>query len=136
MGSRSRVLVASQPAAWKRLQLMLDPFVDTVIVHTIEDGLRTLKADEFHLILSTVAFDESRMIDFLQAVKRNGSSSAIPFVCVRVLSTVLSDDFMERTRAVCEECGAAAFVDIAKLDQGKAQTVLKDLLITHLPPNR
>jgi response regulator RpfG family c-di-GMP phosphodiesterase len=132
MDSRSRVLVAAQPAAWKRLQPMLAPFADTVIVETIDEALRTLERNGFHLILSTIAFDGSRMMDFLQAVKRTPSISAIPFVCVRVLRTVLSDKFVESTGAACEQSGAAAFVDIAKFDHDKAQSRLKEVVAPYL----
>jgi hypothetical protein len=72
------------------------------------------------------------MMEFLQAVKRTESARAIPFVCTRVLPTVLSDKFLERTRAACEECGAAAFVDIAKLDQEEAQSLLKAVMAPYL----
>jgi len=114
---------------------MLTPLVDTVVVETIEEALRILERNGFQLILSTIAFDGSRMMDFLQAVKRTPSSSAIPFVCVRALPSVLSDRFVESTRAACEQSGAAAFVDIAKFDHHKAQSLLKDVLTGCLPPN-
>jgi DNA-binding NarL/FixJ family response regulator len=130
--SRSRVLVASQPAAWRRLQPMLEPLVDALPVHTTEAAFRALDHDGIDLILCTVAFDDSRMIDFLQAVKRKVPAGAIPFVCTRLLPGVLNDNLVENTRTVCLQCGAAAFVDVAK-DQEKAPMVIREVLLTHLP---
>jgi hypothetical protein len=133
MKSRARVLIAAQADAWKRLQPMLDPLVDTVVVHTAKDAFRALERGGIDLIISTILFDGSRMIEFLQAVKGNASYGAIPFLCGRVLPTGISDRFIESTRAVCEQCGAIAFVDVAKFHDDEAQRVLTDVLKTCLP---
>jgi DNA-binding NarL/FixJ family response regulator len=130
--SRSRVLVASQPAAWQRVRPMLEPLVDAVPVHTTGAAFHALDHDRIDLIICTVAFDDSRMIDFLQAVKRKVPAGAIPFICARLLSGVLTDNLVENTRTVCLQCGAAAFLDIAK-DVDKAPMVLRQVLLTHLP---
>jgi len=131
--SRLRVLVAAQPAAWQRVRPILEPLVDAVPVHTTEAAFRALDGDGIQLIICTVAFDDSRMIEFLQAVKRRAPDSSIPFVCARLLPGVLTDSLVENTREVCLECGATTFVDIAKMDQDKARTVLENVLTTYLP---
>ena len=61
-----------------RLQPLLDPLVDTVYVQTIKDAFK----DRIDLIICTLAFEESRMIEFLQAVKRTASAASIPLSVV------------------------------------------------------
>lgn len=112
---------------------MIEPFVDTVSVHTREAAFRALEREQIDLIICTIAFDDSRMIEFLQAVKRTIPAGGIPFICARLLRGVLTDNLVETTRTVCLQCGAADFVDLAKVDQAKAQNVLKDVLAAHLP---
>lgn len=66
MESTHRVLIASQPGAWRVLEAMLKEVVDVVPAHTTADALSILERERIDLIVSTVAFDESRMIEFLQ----------------------------------------------------------------------
>jgi hypothetical protein len=46
---------------------------------------------------------------------------------------VLSDNMIEHMRAACLQAGADALVDIAKLDDEKAQSVLKSAVTACLP---
>jgi hypothetical protein len=132
MEIRQRALVAAQAAAWTRLQPLLEPLVEAVHVQTIKDAFETLDRARIDLIVCTVAFEESHMIEFLQGVKRTASAS-IPFMCCRALPSVLSDNMVEHMRAACLQAGAAALVDIARLDQDKAQSILKSAVIACLP---
>jgi CheY-like chemotaxis protein len=128
----SRALIAAQPAALKRLKPMLESFVDTVAVHTPKEAFRALERNGIDLIICTIAFDDSRMIEFLQAVKQV-PGGRIPFVCCRALLGVLSDHLVESTRTVAVQCGAIALVDIAKLNDEKAQSALKAAVTACLP---
>src|SRR5204863_4840061 len=116
------MLVASQPAALSVLRSLVENGTELVAVHSIEDALRALEQDQagFHLILCTIAFDDSRMVDFLQTVKRTPALSGIPFLCSRVFASVLSDALVLQMGRVCKECGAADFIDIAHLAHDEA----------------
>src|SRR3954470_11232855 len=107
--AKPRVLIASQPAAWRGLRGMLEEVMDLVPVHSIDRGLETLdgRAGGFAMGVSTVAFDESRMVDFLLAVKSRPPVSAVPFVCCRLLPTVLPGESLVRLAEVCRLAGAA-----------------------------
>ena len=109
------MLVASQPAALSALRPLVQNGTELVPVHSMEDALRALEQDPagFHLILSTIAFDDSRMVNFLEAVKR------IP---------ALSGDRVVRMGAVCKECGAADFIDIANLTAAEARAVVQSAM--------
>ena len=133
---RHRVLIASQPEAWAKVERMLDSAVDLVPAHTMMHAFAVLEreAGRIELIICTIAFDDSRMIDFLRAVKRNPASSAVPFLCARVLRGVLSDNMVGRMNALCKDCGALDFLDIAKLDERDAKAALKAAVLEHCHP--
>jgi hypothetical protein len=123
-----RALVAARQPAWQRLEQILTPLMHVVPVHTPADAYYALDHESFDVIITTIAFDDSRMIDFLQAVKRKPVIGAIPFVGCRVLQSVLRDSLVATTAEVCVQCGAVAFVDVARLDDEKATTTFIELL--------
>ena len=125
MNLEHRVLVAAQPLAWRALQTMLADVLDLVPAHTTTDAFKILERERVDLIVSTIAFDESRMLDFLQAVKQASSTRGIPFLCSRVLASVIRDNLVAAMAAACKESGACDFVDIARLPPDTAQDVLR-----------
>ena len=52
--------------------------------HAMAEAFRVLDRQQIDLIISTIGFEESRMIEFLEAVKASIFAS-IPFLCARVL---------------------------------------------------
>jgi hypothetical protein len=123
---RHRILVAAQPAAWVRLRHLLRDAGQLVPAHTRSDAFGILKdsASSIGLIACTAAFDDSRMIDFLQSVKREPGLRDIPFLCLRVLPSVLSDNLVKSFGAACREAGAADLIDLARLDDEAAEALL------------
>ena len=83
-------------------------------------------AADIDLILSTIAFDDSRMVDFLQAVKADAEFSHIPFLCARVLPSILADHLVAHMRRVCTELGAVDLIDVANLP-AKKRTAFSEL---------
>jgi CheY-like chemotaxis protein len=134
MSSRHRVLIAAQPEAIQALRRLLDDVVDVTAVHSIENAVKILERDSssLDLIICTIAFHESRMLDFLQQVKRTPSFSGIPFLCCRVLRSVISDRSMNGMATACKEGGAVDLLDIAKLPENAAQAVLQTVVMTYV----
>ena len=132
MGSkrRRRALICSRPKGRALFQQMLEDSFDLVPVRTMAEAFEVLESEprQVDLIVSTLAFDESRMIEFLQAVKRDRKLREIPFFCCRVVRGVISDGLMEKMAAVCKACGAEDFVDVAKLPRAAAAKALKEML--------
>ena len=118
------------------MQRMLAPVADLVPVHTRAQAFEVLERDaaSIDLVICTVAFDESRMIEFLQAVKREPAMSSIPFLCIRVLASVLSDNLIGRLGTVCRDCGAVEMLDIGNLGGDAAQTALKAAVVKYAAP--
>lgn len=128
---RYRILIAAQPGAWPVIQPMLADVADLLPVQTMAHAFEVLEreAASIDLIVCTIAFDDSRMIDFLQEAKRRPATAGIPFLCSRILKSVLSDDMIDRTGASAKACGAVEFLDIGHLGQDAAQIVLKDAVL-------
>ena len=134
MQARPCVLIAAQPGAWAILRAMLEDVFDLVPAHSTSDALQILDSQSASIaaIVSTIAFDDSRMMEFLHAAKSRPNVSAIPFICSRVLPTVLSDDAVARVAEVCRLAGAVDFIDIPGLDERSAPIVLKAVLQRHI----
>jgi hypothetical protein len=134
MEPRPRVLIAAQPEAFRVLHGMLVDALDPVPAYKTVDALATVRGDpsSIALIICTVRFDESRMLDFLQEVKQDARTNAIPFVCCRVLPTVLSNDSMDRLAAVCRFCGADDFIDIAMMEEKSAAITIRNAVMNYI----
>src|SRR4051812_44052718 len=130
MKGAHRVLIAAQPAAWRLLQTMLAGLVDLVPAHTSAEAFKILAHDRIDLIVCTIAFDESQMTDFLEAVKRTVPASTVPFLCARVLKSVLRDSMVASMREACIELG----IDVANLPSDRAQTVVRAAVSSSLRP--
>jgi CheY-like chemotaxis protein len=129
MRGTHRVLVAAQHRAWRVLETMLSDVGDLVPAHTTTDAFKILERDRFDLIVCTIAFDESQMIEFLQTVKQNSLARDIPFLCTRVLPGVLRDNLVTTMRDACKECGAVDLIDVARLPPDAARDAMRKAVI-------
>jgi response regulator RpfG family c-di-GMP phosphodiesterase len=125
MSGDHRVLVAAQPPAWAVLQAMLGDLAHLFAVHTTADAFKILEGERIDLIVCTIAFDESRMTEFLATVKRSTSTGHIPFLCVRALPGIVRDSLVSTIRDGCKAIGAADLVDIAKLSPEQAKAAIR-----------
>ena len=127
MGTRHRVLIAAQAPVSALLQDMLQDAAELVPVDTQARAFALLarEAGRIGLIVCTLGFDESRMVEFLQAAKGNPRTSGIPFLVVRVIRRFLSDELVARLAPVARQCGAADFLDLAGLDEQAARATLR-----------
>ena len=125
MKGTHQVLIAAQPRASQALQAMLRDVGNLSPVQTTIDAFRILELQKIDLIVSTIAFDESRMLEFLLSVKGTPSLAHIPFLCVRVLVGALRDSLVGSMADACRVCGAVDFVDVARLPPDLAQTTMR-----------
>jgi CheY-like chemotaxis protein len=128
-----RVLIAAQPHAAQLLHAMLQDVGNLIAVHTTADAFRMLEHRQFDLIVSTIAFDDSRMLEFLVSVKGTPSIARIPFLCSRVVAGALRDSLVGSMGDACKACGAVDFVDVARLPPDLAQTTLRKVVETCFP---
>ena len=65
------------------------------------------------------------MVDFLKAVKADAEFGHIPFLCARVLPSILADHLVAHMRRICTELGAVDLIDVANLPREKANSVFR-----------
>ncbi len=130
---RRAVLLAAQPDAFHILAGMLGGLFEIHEAHTIRDALATLERHQrIALIICTVAFDDSRLFEFLQLVRDREATRDIPFIGCRVIASVLSDDSIDRLGQAFKFFGATEFVDIARLENATAAALLKNVVMKHI----
>jgi CheY-like chemotaxis protein len=132
MNPMHRILIAAQPHAAQVLQAMLRDIGDVIVVHTTADAFRILEHQQIDLIVSTIAFDESRMLEFLVSVKGTASAAHIPFLCSRVVAGALRDSLVGSMGDACKACGAVDFIDVARLPPDLARTAMRKAVETCL----
>jgi DNA-binding NarL/FixJ family response regulator len=125
MHGKHRVLIAAQPSAWAVLKAMLGDLADLFPAHTTADAFKILERERIDLIVCTIAFDESQMMQFLESVKRTISAGRIPFLCARVLPGIVRDSLVPSIRDGCKALDAADLVDIARLPPERAQAAMR-----------
>ncbi len=128
-----RVLIAAQPYAAQLLHAMLQEVGNLIAVHTTAEAFRILEQRQFDLIVSTIAFDESRMLEFLVSVKGTATVAHIPFLCSRVIAGALRDSLVSSMGDACKACGAVDFVDVAQLPPDLAAATMRKAVETCLP---
>ena len=111
---------------------MLRDVGDVIAAHTTANAFQILEHQQIDLIISTIAFDESRMLEFLVSVKGTASVAHIPFLCSRVVAGALRDSLVGSMGAACKACGAVDFVDVARLPPDLAATALREAVAMHL----
>jgi CheY-like chemotaxis protein len=134
MKGTPRVLIAAQPHAARVLEALLQGIGSLIAVHTTADAFRVLEQQPIDLIVSTIAFDDSRMLEFLVSVKGTASAAHIPFLCSRVVAGALRDSLVGSMGEACKACGAVDFLDVARLPADLAQTTMRKAAATCLGP--
>ena len=125
MKGKHGVLIAAQPSAWTVLKPMLEDLADLFPVHTTADAFKTLERERIHCIVCTIAFDESRMMEFLAKVNRMFPAGHVTFLCARVLPSIVRNSLVPSIRDGCKALGAADLVDIAHLPPERAKAAMR-----------
>ena len=112
---KHQVLIAARPAAARILGRMLEDAFTIFHAPTLEGVFSALKARRAQpaAILCCISFDDSRMFDLIDALRRDAELESIPVVCCRVLPSILSEEQLTRLGTVCRHFGAVDYVDIA-----------------------
>jgi hypothetical protein len=108
----TKILIAAQAEAETVLTEVLSAH-DLRFSHTIEQGLAECRsADPPDVIVCGLLFDDSRMFEFLRAVRADKELNKIQFVCCRILVGNLPAAAVEGLDIAARALGACAFVDI------------------------
>jgi len=131
--SKPKVLVAGTPAAIETVQQLLGSDVETVPARSLDAALRSL--DEHpDVIVCNVRFDESRMMDLLEAAKARPDTRDTPFLCLRLAPSPPS--WRRLIEVAILSLGAVGLFDFSSLerDSGRdaAERALRDTVLSQL----
>ena len=110
---KPRVLIAGTPKAIGIIGAALDDGVEVVTASTIGDALRCCRAD-IALVITHVTFDESRMLDFLQALHAARGKDRPAVVCLRVFGR-MSEALRRATIDALNVLGVTSFIDLYEM---------------------
>jgi hypothetical protein len=125
---RPVLLVAVSPRAMPLVHELLAEDFELVPVRNFEEALERLARGDIDGILAGLHFDGSRMPKLLDAVKADPSTREIPFVCCRLLPTLLLQASLRAARQVCEVLGADEFVDVLDIEQREGIAAARERL--------
>ena len=135
--SKPKLLVAGTPMAIKTVQHLVGSEVDYLPAGSMDDALHGFEKHP-DMIVCNVRFDESRMLNLLQAAKESPATRETPFVCVRLAP--MPPAWKKGIEVTVLALGAIAFVDLSSLekDVGReaAEQQLRRLVLSHLPQER
>jgi response regulator RpfG family c-di-GMP phosphodiesterase len=122
---RARILVAGTREAVRAVRRVVADDADIVAAYSTAEALKRLDG-RVDLIVCNVRFDESRMFDFLQAVKSR--SPAVPIVCCRVSAIELNGAVRHAIEMALDALGIETFVDCALLYRERGEAGAADAL--------
>lgn len=100
---------------------------EVIYAETLNSALRITEQDSFDAIICGVAFDESRMFDFLRAITADEKFTNVPFICCRVTDSELINAIFENLQVSCRLLGAE-FVDFHRMKKEGRQSEFLDVL--------
>jgi len=131
---KPRVLVAGTELAIETCRRLLGESVELIAARSVEEALERLDP-ALDLIISSVRFDDSRMFDFLQALR--AARCAAPVLCCRMVRTPLSPTMYRSIETATRALGVRAFMDMGTEIQERGETQaerrLRELVYEHLP---
>ncbi len=125
--SGARILIAGERDLAESVSAALSTEQDLVVASTVDEAMNLVSQEIFDMIICAVDFDESRMFEFLQAVKQDANQKPKPFLCITQTATRMTKT--APTAAIGEFGGA--YIDIS----GKEKKSLTSIVESYLPVN-
>ena len=133
---KPRVLVAGTELAIETCGRLFGESVQLVAARSVEEALERVDPS-IELIISSVRFDESRMFDFLEALRAMRARCAAPVLCCRMVRQPLSPAMYHSIETAALALGVKAFLDmdteIRERGEAEAERRLRSLISAHLP---
>ena len=133
---KPRVLVAGTELAIETCGRLFGESVELIAARSVEEALERLDPS-IELIISSVRFDESRMFDFLEALRAMRARCPAPVLCCRMVPRPLSATMYHSIETAALALGVKAFLDmdteIRQRGEAEAERRLRSLICTHLP---
>jgi hypothetical protein len=124
---RLRILVAGTSDAIDALTRMLSDDADIVAARSVSEALLAFHPG-IDVVCCNVRFDESRMFDFLLALRQRPGGAKVRVVSCRLTGAELAPRMRTSIRSALEALGVETFIDIPQLtEQYGAQIALETL---------
>ena len=124
---RLRILVAGTSDAIDTLTRTLHHDADIVPARSVSEALAAF-GPGVDVVCCNVRFDESRMFDFLLALRQRPDGARVRVVSARITGTELAPRMRTSIRSALEALGVETFIDIPQLtEQYGAQVALEAL---------
>lgn len=132
----AKVLIAATPQSRRRLNELLSDHFELFHAATIKQALKSAREVQPHAIICTLTFDDSRMFDFLKAVKDDSLISSIPFITCREASA-LPKVVAESIETATHYLGSTLYLDLIRLNErgrgNEGALLVKDCLLKPNP---
>ncbi len=117
--SRAKILVAATPEGYGIVSRALGDAAQLVPAFSSVEAAH--RVEEVDLLLCTVQFDESRMLELVSLVMRR--FPGVPCICCRVLPTDLPQASLRAAFTAAGNLGAVGFVDLPALEAAEGEGV-------------
>ena len=133
------MLVAGTQQAIETMHSIFGDELELIEARSIEEALARLDGS-VELVICNVRFDESRMFNFLQALRERPNAHGIPVICCRTAPEALSREVRRAVEMALQALGVGTFIDLAALreqfDESIAAETLKQLAAAQLRGKR
>jgi hypothetical protein len=110
-----RILIAGTRDAIEALSEVLRHDVEVVPAHSVREALDLFDA-RIDMVVCNVRFDESRMFDFLLALRQKPGGENVRVVSFRNAGAELSPRMRASIKGALEALGVETFVDVPQLE--------------------
>jgi hypothetical protein len=128
-----RILLACSPDSEPTLRSALDPLEAEIVSAFAHDAAKDELEAGVDLVVCSLRFDESRMLDFIAEAARERPS--VPFVCCHVRGG-LPIDSLRAAFTAAGHLGAVAIVDFPQVARresvAQAEAMLRGAVLAHL----
>lgn len=130
-----RILAAGTTDAIEALTQLLHAEAELVPAYSVRDALDRFD-ERIDLVVCNVRFDESRMFDFLLALRQKRGGTGVCVVSFRIAGAELSPRMRSSIRGALEALGVDTFVDVPHLanqyDRPTALETLRQVILRAL----
>jgi CheY-like chemotaxis protein len=111
----ARILIAGTRDAIEALSEVLHHDAELVSARSVREALDLFDA-RVDMVVCNVRFDESRMFDFLLALRQKPGGANVRVVSFRIAGAELSQRMRASIKAALEALGVQTFVDVPQLE--------------------
>ncbi len=136
MTKKARLLIADVPAVQSVLTEALQGY-DLFAVGTTQGALRLLAENGFDMIICGIHFDDSRMIELFQAVRKDPRHKDIPLIAFRAIPAEHEELLRDSVTTLGKTLGVNSYIELdAYVNSPDRAASLRKAIEASLPPDK